>query len=80
MPISYKIVKNSRENNATPYIGITCYAAGVKPGHIYADKQRAIEDAKKMTSYNGVGFRVVRATKQDIIFARKFAYDDDVSQ
>lgn len=37
----------------------TCACAGVEPGKVYADRESAQIDAKKLGKCNGVGFTVV---------------------
>jgi hypothetical protein len=59
MSVKYIICKNSR-NESSPYSGPACKAAGIKPGKIYTDSNEAIEDAKKLTYVNPVGFIVHR--------------------
>lgn len=54
---SFIIVKASRDSN-TPYIGISCDAAGIEKGKIYKNKKDALQDAKALTIVNPVGFFV----------------------
>lgn len=66
----YKIVKSSRRGS-TPYIGITCIHAKVKPGKIYDSLIEAEDAANKPTKHNPVGFVVEEATSDVLIWHGK---------
>lgn len=55
--MKYFIVKASRTSQ-WPYTGPTCRRAGVEEGKIYNTIEEAQKDAKQLTKYNPVGFKV----------------------
>ena len=56
---SYKLVKNSRSEDSTPYAGPTCGRAKVRPGRVYHHRLQADLDVRRLNEQNSVGFRIV---------------------
>lgn len=54
----YVIHKSSRMPAHVSYNGPACGPAGVVGGLVYGDYDQAIEDAKKLSDVNPVGFMV----------------------
>lgn len=58
-PTKFYIVKAPRFYEGVGYSGPACAKAGVEPGKLYDNMEDALSDAKKLTIFNPVGFRVV---------------------
>lgn len=52
------IITKASRFSGTPYAGISCAQAKVRPANVYLDKAEAEADAKKLTAVNPVGFIV----------------------
>lgn len=58
------IIRKSSRSNITPYsCGLTCEEANVPCEELYTDRNKALEDAKKLANVNPVGFDVVRVAR-----------------
>jgi len=53
----YVIVKLSRTGTAA-YTGPACATAGVEPGRVYTNLDKALADAARLSDVNPVGFDV----------------------
>ena len=65
----YIINKSSRYPVMCPYSGPTCVDAGVEPGKVYNNLEDALRDAKKLSSKNIVGFRVLTLSHEEAYWA-----------